>query len=385
MVKNVNALVSIVVPVYNVENYIDKCVESIINQTYTDIEIILVDDASLDGSAKKCDDWATRDSRITVEHKKANEGLNMARKTGFDLSHGQYITFLDSDDLFHKDNVKDSLSILTDSKADIVVYATMEFNNKTEDKLPHINNEKNQVKIITDKIHKAQYAFFGDRNLSGVQYMTVWGKLYDRKIIQEVDWAAANYRSYEDSFWTPQALLGSKKIVIVSKSLIYYRRNTAYGANGDNLGNRLTENSINGRVIGYLELIEIMQDFYLRLSRNYGFGDDFDGRIKEQSFISKVWRIDNLARAGQLRSENNEKYILQILTDYINSKNEHIDNLDATIAYLDQNLIEVRQYLAERDAEVTHLSQKIEELSGIRRTAKLLLGNVKRRALKSRR
>ena len=93
-----NSLISVIVPVYNVEDYLDRCIESIINQTYKNLEIILVDDGSTDSSGKKCDEYALRDGRIKVFHKE-NGGVSSARNMGLDIATGDYIGFVDSDDL----------------------------------------------------------------------------------------------------------------------------------------------------------------------------------------------------------------------------------------------------------------------------------------------
>ena len=89
--------VSIIIPIYNVEKYIDKCIESVINQTLDDIEIILIDDESPDNCPQMCDNYTAKDSRIKVIHKK-NEGLGFARNSGLNIATGEYVTFLDSDD-----------------------------------------------------------------------------------------------------------------------------------------------------------------------------------------------------------------------------------------------------------------------------------------------
>ena len=94
-------LISIIVPVYKVEKYIDRCVESIINQTYKNIEIILVDDGSPDNCPKICDEWAKKDKRIRVIHKE-NRGVSSARNVGIDVAKGKYIGFVDSDDYIEK-------------------------------------------------------------------------------------------------------------------------------------------------------------------------------------------------------------------------------------------------------------------------------------------
>ena len=93
-----NGLISVIVPVYNTKDYLDRCVQSIINQTYHNIEIILVDDGSTDDSGKKCDSWASKDNRIHVIHQK-NAGVSAARNAGIEFAHGEYIGFVDSDDV----------------------------------------------------------------------------------------------------------------------------------------------------------------------------------------------------------------------------------------------------------------------------------------------
>ena len=113
-------LISVIVPVYNVEKYIDKCVESIVNQTYKNLEIILVDDGSTDGSSTKCDAWAKKDGRIRAIHKE-NGGVSSARNAGLDMAHGAFVSFVDSDDyidenmmhLFHSSMRKDIIQFVS--------------------------------------------------------------------------------------------------------------------------------------------------------------------------------------------------------------------------------------------------------------------------------
>ena len=97
-----NPKVSIIVPVYNVEKYLDRCMESLLNQTLKDIEIILVDDGSPDNCPQMCDDYAKKDSRVKVVHK-ANAGLGYARNSGLDVATGEYVAFVDSDDYVELD------------------------------------------------------------------------------------------------------------------------------------------------------------------------------------------------------------------------------------------------------------------------------------------
>ena len=96
--------ISIISPVYNVEDYLKDCVESILNQTYKNIELILIDDGSTDNSGKICDEYASKDNRVKIVHKK-NGGLSSARNAGLDIATGDYIFFVDSDDFLYKNSV----------------------------------------------------------------------------------------------------------------------------------------------------------------------------------------------------------------------------------------------------------------------------------------
>lgn len=116
-----NPLVSIIVPVYKVEEYLDECVESLVNQTYSDIEIILVDDGSPDNCPQICDKWALRDNRIKVIHK-ANGGVSSARNAGLDIANGEWIWFVDSDDTVEANALEELLSNTDDS--DLIVFAS---------------------------------------------------------------------------------------------------------------------------------------------------------------------------------------------------------------------------------------------------------------------
>lgn len=114
-------IISVIVPVYKVEKFLDRCVESLVNQTLRDIEIILVDDLSPDNCPQMCDAWAGKDSRIKVVHKLKNEGLGLARNSGIDVAKGQYVAFVDSDDFVDPDMYENIYKIATEKFADLVV------------------------------------------------------------------------------------------------------------------------------------------------------------------------------------------------------------------------------------------------------------------------
>lgn len=113
--------VSVIVPIYNVIEYLDECVSSICNQTYSDIEIILVDDGSNDGSENKCDDWARKDLRVKVIHK-TNGGLSSARNAGLDNATGEFVLFVDGDDYIELDLLEKTISVINKKKYDMVCF-----------------------------------------------------------------------------------------------------------------------------------------------------------------------------------------------------------------------------------------------------------------------
>ncbi|MCH5315034.1 MAG: glycosyltransferase [Eubacterium sp.] len=124
-------LITVIVPVYNVEKYLDKCVESIVNQTYTNLEIILVDDGSPDNCPQMCDEWAQKDSRIKVIHK-VNSGVSSARNSALEIAKGEYIGFVDSDDYCKLNMYEILLRSISDNNADVVVCNNTHVNDKGE-------------------------------------------------------------------------------------------------------------------------------------------------------------------------------------------------------------------------------------------------------------
>ena len=120
------SLLSVIVPIYNVEDYLNRCVDSIINQTYKNLEIILVDDGSPDNCPQMCDDYAKKDSRIRVVHKE-NGGLSDARNAGMKVATGEYVSFIDSDDYISLDFYETLFQTMVDNDSDIVECSVVKF------------------------------------------------------------------------------------------------------------------------------------------------------------------------------------------------------------------------------------------------------------------
>lgn len=138
-------LISIVVPIYNVEKYLSRCINSLVNQSYKNIEIILIDDGSIDNCPQICDDWAKKDKRIRVIHKK-NAGLGIARNTGIEHAKGKYICFIDSDDMLDLNSIEECCNKIEKFEFDIVYFG-----------FKYIDTENNIKRIFTPTPTKNEY------------------------------------------------------------------------------------------------------------------------------------------------------------------------------------------------------------------------------------
>ena len=203
------AKISVIVPVYKVEPYLDKCVSSIVNQTYTNLEIILVDDGSPDNCPAMCDAWAEKDSRIRVIHK-TNGGLSDARNAGMTVATGELMAFVDSDDWIAPDMYEYLYQRLTEDNSDIADCGVQ-----------MVWEDKNLCRMLTRagncvlNQEEAMRAIIEESWLK----QPVWYKLYKTDLIRDILFPMG--KCHEDVFWSYQAV-GSAKKVSVSDHVGYY-------------------------------------------------------------------------------------------------------------------------------------------------------------------
>lgn len=211
--------VSVIVPVYNVENYLRKCIDSIIYQTYEYMEIILIDDGSIDGSGDICDEYAVMDSRVKVIHK-ANGGLSDARNVGIDAATGMYIAFIDSDDFISVFFIELMLKALIENDADLsMVRREVAFwdGNQLDDEVPILKSTDESVKISVLNAHDAlERMLYQDIN-TGAQF-----KFLKRNILGNIRFPLGCL--YEDMATTYKMIQASKRIAVVDASIYAYRK-----------------------------------------------------------------------------------------------------------------------------------------------------------------
>ena len=192
-------MVSVIIPVYKVEKYLDRCVESVCNQTYKDIEIILVDDGGIDKCPQKCDEWRKKDQRIKVIHQK-NMGLSEARNSGLESSCGEYVIYVDSDDSIEEDLVESLMNLIEEHNVDIAMCTHRLKVNGIVEKRPF------NSKIITGTVNELLKFIFEN----GLWH--AWGKLIKRELALEAKFIPGLI--YEDYENTPRLLLNTKRIAI---------------------------------------------------------------------------------------------------------------------------------------------------------------------------
>lgn len=199
-------LVSVIIPVYNVQDYLQTCLDSVCNQTYTNMEIILVDDGSTDNSGRMCDRYATEDTRIRVIHK-TNGGQSSARNLGIDIAQGQWLTFVDSDDLVAPDLIERLIQVVDD--ADMAMCDRQKFTD-----MPNVAAQPGVVEQYDN-------LSFLNKIYDAPRFIAIWGKLYKRSLFQEFRFSEGII--YEDEDALPQLIYASKKIVYLQEEKYFYR------------------------------------------------------------------------------------------------------------------------------------------------------------------
>ncbi len=211
---------SVIVPVYKVENYLGKCVESILSQSFQNFELILVDDGSPDNCGKMCDDFSEKDSRIKVVHKK-NGGLSSARNAGLDVAVGTYVIFIDSDDFWDDDSALEHIyKNLTETHADLLVFAAKRYYEKDNKYTYILNIEADREKII-DKNTDNAVKYLLENN---IYRAAAWNKVIKKSVIDEHEMRFKEGYLSEDMDWCGDLLIYAKRFDFYDVPFYCYRQ-----------------------------------------------------------------------------------------------------------------------------------------------------------------
>lgn len=200
--------VSVIIPVYNVEEYLQECLDSMLDQTYKHLEIILIDDGSQDRCPYICDQYATKDDRIKVIHKK-NGGAASARNLGLEIASGEYISFVDSDDYVDKYYIQNLTEQLENTKSDIAVCSYVSVS--SDKKIPEI------LEKTGDYIGRDYLLQF----LTDWRCGLIWNKLFSKKVIGDIRFEEGHI--IDDEFFTYLVVLNARRVYVKNKQLYYYR------------------------------------------------------------------------------------------------------------------------------------------------------------------
>lgn len=225
--------VSIIIPIYNVEKYLEKCLKSVIRQTYSNTEILLIDDGSTDLSAKISDEYQKRDDRIRVFHKK-NGGVSSARNLGIEKAKGEWLTFVDPDDWLEENMIEKSLQIAKKYKADIV--QCNNYYNKEKEQTKRKPIKPDVLEREGEKIELLQLDILSliyeetENKVSVGPIRGVCGKLYRKSLVENVKFKEQLY-AFEDGNFNLITFEKAKKIVLFNQYLYHYRRNQKSACN----------------------------------------------------------------------------------------------------------------------------------------------------------
>lgn len=282
-------LISLIIPVYNVEKYIRECIDSVICQSYKNIEIIIVDDGSRDNSGKICDKYAENDRRIQVIHKK-NEGVSKARNVGIEMAKGKYISFVDADDIINKEYVKTLYNLCKGENADISICGTEDFDcsGKIFSKSLRYKNNLNSEEGLKELLNEKYYT------------CVVWAKMYKRELFNDIAFNEST-KIAEDLEIIYKLIAKSKKISIDTSKIMYYYRDRDDSATAAEYNKdwekeiKICEEILNFIKKEYPQLVNYAIKRYVRINvtcicKILKYSENIDGALKLRENILKYGR-----------------------------------------------------------------------------------------------
>lgn len=283
--------ISIIAPVYQVEKYIGQCIESVINQTFKNFELILIDDGSKDKSGNICDEYAKRDKRIHVVHTE-NKGAASARNRGLDLATGKYIAFVDGDDYLAENMLDKLYKVITQENCDVVVCDFLNL---------HANPDKDfSLQLSDSKVSGREILSYLKNQKNYGVWTIVWNKLYKKEILKDLRFPEGKY--FEDEIFSDQLYLRCNEVQVISDVLYYHRVLETSTMNTQKIGNYLDLiDAFQLRINLYLEnrlpddevykVLIYMLEPYTKCAKADFMGNDKERLKQAKRFIRKSSRI----------------------------------------------------------------------------------------------
>lgn len=291
-------LVSVIVPVYNVENYLRECLDSIVAQTYHNLEVILIDDGSKDSSGKICDEYADKDNRIKVIHKK-NGGLSEARNSGLEIASGAWIAFVDSDDYIDESMLRILVDLAQNNDAQVAMCAFRATSESIDDNYALVTKVFNRDELLDVYVNRTEGYLITN---------SVWDRIYKRELVKEIRFVPNKLN--EDIMYTMEVFLRADIAAYTSEKLYHYRDIRE----GNISGTKVSLKSINDKTYlaglaakglktnGYGELADIYECIhFLEISELLIFNDEkynkdiLDYRCYMKPIVKKVMNSKNVS------------------------------------------------------------------------------------------
>ena len=312
MRRRETVLISVIIPIYNVRAYLEEALDSVLHQTYTDIEVILVDDGSIDGSGGICDEYARKDTRIKVIHQE-NKGLSAARNIGLDNMKGELCAFLDPDDAFHPDMLHKMLNAMQEYAVDVVEcrYATYD---STDIMNPDEIDKKAQHPIAKEGLYRKREALH--MHIYGEIATNVWNKLYKSKMWKEIRFPEG--QNYEDVDIILSLLIQADSLYMLDDVLVMYRNRPGSITATKSLKN------LQDKVLAYKHYVSYVQ-----------------------AFLPEFFSEEHLRKAR-------EKYYVALLAEYFIITYNTISNKKKCMDFLIQEL-----HIARKKTSISEHNMKI--------------------------
>lgn len=312
-------LISIIVPIYNVSKYLDRCMDTILNQTYKNLEIIMVDDESPDDCGKKCDEYAKKDDRIVVIHKK-NAGLGMARNSGLEIAKGQYVGFVDSDDYVSKDMFEKLYETLKKNNADTCFgrYYDVDSNGNARDAKEYYKRnlyQGNQVKELILAMIGSLPEAPGDVEIG----MSVWKSLYSMELIKKYNLRFPSEREFisEDIVFHME-YLQKAQVVVVCDNFGYY-----YCDNGASLTKSYKTDRFEKEKILYLKEQDELRKIFKEEEFEQRLYKAFMGRVRRCLLQETGSNLNKKQIKRNMKKICEDQCVQNILKDIDNKKNTY--------------------------------------------------------------